>query len=93
MESCKKHNCYKVLGIANTTSPVSTIESVQHVDLFERLNITNKYRIAWVELNQQHEKITRLIEVFLSSRGIDCKVLSNENEAIKWLFYGKMPNI
>lgn len=89
---CEKHNCFKVLGIANTSSPISTIESVQHIELFERLKIDNKYRIAWVELNHEHAKATHLTEVFLSSNGIDCKVLSNIQEAKKWLFFGKLPD-
>jgi hypothetical protein len=92
VETCKKHNCYNVLGIANTISPISTIESIEHIDLFEQLNINSKYRIAWIELNHQHESVIQLTEVLLSTRGIKCKILSNKQEAIKWLFYGEIPN-
>lgn len=89
---CEKSNCYKVLGLANTTSPVNTIESVQHIELFQQLNISSQYRIAWVEANPEHAKTTHLIETFLSSHGISCKVLSNEHDAKKWLFFGKLPD-
>jgi len=92
VNACEKHECYKVLGIANTTAPVTTIETVYHVDIFEQLNITSKYRIAWVEMNPQHRNAIGLIENLLSSHGVDCKVFSEVLEAKKWLFYGKLPN-
>jgi hypothetical protein len=92
VRSCEKHNCFKILGIANTTVPINTIGAVEHVDLFKRLDITDKYRIAWVETNPDCTKSIHLTEIFLSSSGVDCKVLSNEQEAKKWLLYGKLPD-
>ena len=89
---CEQHDCFKVLGIANTSSPVTTLESVQHIELFKQLKINNRYRIAWVEKNHEHAKATHLTEIFLSSNGIDCKVLSDSQEAKKWLFFGKSPD-
>jgi len=90
-KSCEKYKCFNVLGIANTTEPITTIESVQQIDLFKRLDITNKHRIAWVETNHEYTKATHLTEIFLCSHGINCKVLSTEQEAKKWMFYGKLP--
>ncbi len=48
---CEQHDCFNVLGIANTTKPIEAFEAFDHAKLFEDLNIVRPYRIAWVELN------------------------------------------
>lgn len=92
VHTCEKHQCFTIFGIADTVSPVSLLEAVYHVDLFEQLNITSKYRIAWIEMNPQHVATARLIENYLSSRKLNCKLFTDVQEAEKWLFYGKIPD-
>ena len=88
-KTCEKHQCFKVLGIANSSSPVSTTESVDHIELFQQLGITRKYRIAWVELNHESARTTYLIENLLSSHGLTCRMFMDIQEAKEWLFYGR----
>lgn len=87
--ACKKHECFNVLGIANTTAPVNTIDAVNHVELFQNLDITRKYRIAWVELNPEAADMAHLVERLLSSHKVTCRVFSDIAEAKKWLFFGR----
>ncbi len=87
--TCRQHDCYNVLGIANTTDPVSTAEAADHVGLFQQLGIDRKYRIAWVELNPEASEPIHLIERLLSSHKVTVRAFSNVPEAKKWLFFGR----
>lgn len=87
---CEKHKCYKVLGVANTVSPVSTMESIEHVDLFKQLGLMQNYRIAWVELNQESVDAVHLTEGLLSSHGVTCRVFIDIDEAREWLFFERL---
>lgn len=87
IRTCKEHKCFNILGIANTTSPVTINESIKHVELFKNLGLTDKYRIAWVELNPVHRKTTVLIESILSSHGVNCKTFTEVADAKEWIFY------
>ncbi len=44
--ACIEHNCFYVLGIANTNNPLKTLEAFNHAKLFKDMGITLKYRIA-----------------------------------------------
>ena len=48
---CGEHDCYKVLGIGESTTPMPTMDAMKHTKLFQDFSITRKYQIAWVELN------------------------------------------
>jgi hypothetical protein len=85
VDACQKYDCFKILGIAETTSPVTTIEAFDHADLFKKIGITSKYRIAWVELNPEAYKTTDFIETVLSNRSLPGRLFSDESEAKKWL--------
>lgn len=50
---CDEHDCYKVLGIGQSTTPMSTMDAMNHTKLFQDFSITRKYQIAWVELNRE----------------------------------------
>ena len=82
---CKEKDCFKVLGIANTVSPLSVLDSYRHAELFRELGITNQYTIAWVELNADAFKATSFAETVLSNRGFPGRVFSDEKEAMNWL--------
>lgn len=82
---CTEHNCFKVLGVANSGTYFKTMEAFSHAKLFDELGITNKYRIAWVELNPEAFETTRFIETVLANRGLPGRLFTAEAEAEEWL--------
>ena len=86
VETCRKHDCYKVLGISDAESPMPTIDGYDHAELFEHLGIDGRFRIGWVELNDSARHATHFVETVLANRGLPGKVFSIEEEARQWLF-------
>ena len=86
VETCVSHNCYKILGIANTTKPISILDGYDHSELFRELGINHKYRIAWVELNSKVIEKYKFIETVLQNRGFPGKLFKDIKEAKNWLF-------
>jgi hypothetical protein len=84
-EKCEEHNCFKVLGIANSEKYFDTMEAFSHAELFSELGIKHKYRIAWIELNPKAIETVKFIETVLSNRGLPGRVFPNEEEAREWL--------
>lgn len=82
---CHTHNCFKVLGIANTTKTHSIIESYQHGALFHQININQRFKIAWVELNPDAVESIKFIETVLLNRGYGVKLFTDVEEAKSWL--------
>lgn len=82
---CIEHNCFKVLGIADSGKYFKTMEAFSHAKLFDELGITNKYRIAWVELNPEAFETARFIETVLTNRGLPGRLFATEAEAEEWL--------
>ena len=85
VEVCKQNECFKVLGVAETTSTLGIMDSMQHVDLFRNLGIDNKYRIAWVELNPSAYEATLFTEIVMSNPGLPGKLFSDPEDAVQWL--------
>lgn len=85
IKACRENDCFNILGIANTTAPVQTMEVYDHAELFQQLGITKKYRIAWVELDQEAYQTTHFIETILSNRGFPGRVFADVAKAKKWL--------
>lgn len=84
-EMCQKNNCFNVLGIANTTTPIEAVEGYDHARLFRELNIGHDYRIAWVELNPDAVDIVSFIETVLVNRGLPGRLFPTVEEARNWL--------
>ncbi len=82
---CRENNCYKVLGIANSTKTLTTAEAFDHVQLFEDLKISSEYRIAWVEHNPKAYDTISLIETLLKDRGFEVRLFPEVNQAKSWL--------
>ena len=76
---------YLVLGLANTTKPLQTIEAYDHAKIFTQLGITQKYRIAWVELNPDAYDTTHFIETVLKNRGLPSHLFTDVSQAKEWL--------
>jgi hypothetical protein len=83
--ACRKHQCYDVLGVAETSVPMETFDALEIADLFERLEIGEKYRIAWVELNPEAYRTVFFMESVLSNRGLPGRVFLQVEEAKNWL--------
>jgi hypothetical protein len=82
---CRENECYKVLGIATSSKPPSTIDSYKHGDLFHKFKIDGKYKIAWVELNPKSYEGIKFIETVLFNRGVDVKLFADVDKAKTWL--------
>jgi len=86
VETCASHNCFKILGIANTTIPMSTVDGYNHAELFSEMGIDNKYQIAWVEKNSKVIEKYQFIETVLRNRGFPGKLFKDIKDAKNWLF-------
>jgi hypothetical protein len=83
---CDQHRCFKVLGIAESTTAMPIMDSMNHAQLFKDFEITNKYRIAWVELNEKALGNLKFLEMVLLNRGmLNGKAFDNVEEAKQWL--------
>ncbi|MDJ0939376.1 MAG: hypothetical protein QNJ00_06400 [Woeseiaceae bacterium] len=83
--TCDQNDCYRVLGIADTTSPLSIVEGYDHAELFRELGIVQNYRIAWVELNEEARSAPKFIETVLVNRGLPGRLFDSVIEAREWL--------
>lgn len=85
VKSCKENNCYRVLGIAQTSKPVSSDEAYHHKDLFKDVGIDASYRIAWVELEKSAFNTAYFAVNVLLSNGFDVRLYKQVSEAVLWL--------
>ncbi len=88
---CAEHNCYKVLGIAESSRQMSVMDSIDHQQLFKALNITPRYKIAWVELNESEFDKLKALETILINRGYRGKAFLDVEEARHWLLEDSSP--
>jgi hypothetical protein len=83
---CGEHDCYKVLGIGESTTPMPTMDAMKHTKLFQDFSITRKYKIAWVELNSEAVGSIKFVETVLLNRGLlNGKLFHDVAEAKRWL--------
>ena len=82
---CEQHDCFDVLGIANTTAPIEAFEAFDHAKLFEDLNIARPYRIAWVELNLDATDMAAFVEMVPTNRGLPGRLFANVSDATECL--------
>lgn len=85
-EFCEEHDCYRVLGLATSTTPLSYSEAFEVVTLFQDLSIREPYRIAWVELNADAYDSVDLTELLLRLRSYPVRLFSDPKLAKEWLF-------
>lgn len=86
VDTCTRRNCYYVLGITETTTPLNTMDAFNHGEIFKTLGVTSKYRIAWTERNPAALQSLRFVETVLRNRGItNGRLFSDASEALYWL--------
>lgn len=83
--ACELHDCYNVLGIAKTTTPIEVVEAYELPALFQELNIDQRYRIAWVELDDDARDVITFAQTVLVNRGLPGLAFDTEEEARDWL--------
>lgn len=87
LKVCGEHDCYKVLGVGESSSKgMSTMDAMRHEKLFKDFAITRKYKIAWVELNQEAIGSIKFLETVLLNRGmLNGMLFSTVEDAQQWL--------
>ena len=90
VESCKKHNCYRVLTKSGLTA-MSTMTAFDHIKIYEDLGITkSKYNIAWfVAEPRMREKVEDIAAMLRNRNLVNGFVFSDYAEAHQWLLQGK----
>ena len=84
--ACEKHQCFNILGVANTNTPIEAVEAYELPRIFRENNIDNRYRIAWVERNPKAREMRRFIEAVREDRGeANGHVFPNVADAKAWL--------
>ena len=83
--ACEQHGCYKVLGLADTRTPVEAVEGYDLPNLFRELGIGQHYRIAWVEKNINARDTLEFIQTVLTNRGMPGLLFDTEEDARAWL--------
>ena len=85
LKICREKNCYRVLGLANSTKAPTTIESYQHGALFHQIKIDHKFKIAWIEQNPKAVESLKFLETVLLNRGYNVKLFKEVSNAKNWL--------
>lgn len=83
---CQKHDCYRILGIAHTTVPPEVIDGYDTARMMRERNIDHRYRIAWVEHDQDALEVIEFVVTVLTNRGLPGRLYPDEDSARKWLF-------
>lgn len=83
--ACEANNCFRLLGIGNTTTPVEIVDGYDLPSLFRELNVDGRYRIAWVEQDEDARDVVDFIATVLANRGLPGRVFDTEAEAKDWL--------
>ncbi len=83
---CEQHDCYRVLGIAHTTVPPEVVDGYDTARMMRERNITQKYRIAWVEYDEDALEVIEFVETVLINRGLPGRLFPDETAAKAWLF-------
>lgn len=82
---CEKHQCFNVLGIANSSRPIEAMESYEIPAVFREYRIDRRYRIAWVELNPDAVEVIELAADILANRDLPGRLFATVDEARQWL--------
>ena len=82
----EKHHCPLILGMTNLDRPMKLAVAIDHQAIFFEAGVTDKHRIAWVQLNPDAHSMTELAETILLNRGqFNGRLFTDEAEARRWL--------
>ena len=83
--ACEENDCFRVLGISESSTVMPVMDGFDHVELFRELGISTKYRIAWVELDASSVKSLKFVDSALFNRMLPGRLFRTESEAKTWL--------
>jgi len=83
---CKENDCYHVLGVTYSTVPMSTLDGYEQPRVFQKLDISPRFRIAWVEKNIDAWENVEFMETVFFNRGLPGRAFPDVEEARQWLF-------
>ena len=89
VEVCEANDCYRILGISESLTVMPIMDGFDHVELFRKLGINTKYRIAWVDSNPDSIKTLRFMDAALFNRLLPGRLFKTEEDARKWLLGSK----
>lgn len=85
-EVCDKYHCYNILGQSRTGGEMSTMDSFNHIDIFQDAGISWKHRIAWVADDPVKYEQLKFIETVLRNRALlNGRLFHSVEEARHWL--------
>ncbi len=82
---CRKHDCFKLLGVSLSQVPLSITDAYDHAELFRELGIGARYKLAWVEMNRDAVEPLEFAEDVLYNRGLPGKLFGTVEAARDWL--------
>ena len=82
---CQEHQCFRVLGIAESSRQMPVMDSINHDRLFRQFGVTPQYKIAWTESNAVEFEKLKNLETILLNRGYQGKVFTDVDQARAWL--------
>ena len=82
---CEEHQCFRILGISDTSTPLEAVEAYDTARIFRDMKIDNRYKLAWVEINDDSRNMTEFIATVLANRGLPGRLFDTEEAAKKWL--------
>ncbi len=86
VEACDQHQCYNILGEQYLFCNLSTHEALNYPDLFKKVGITKKHRIAWVDKNPRTREMTEFIRNVLTNRLVgNGRLFRDLDSAKQWL--------
>ena len=84
--ACDKNDCYRVLGVASTNTPIEAVEAYELPRIFRENNIDQRYRIAWVEQTPAARDTVSFAASILSNRDLPGREFATVADAKAWLF-------
>jgi len=82
---CEVNHCYRVFGLASSTTPIEVLDACDHGRFFRDLGVDSKYRMARVETNPEAVDIAAFVETVLFNRGFPGRLFDDESDALEWL--------
>ncbi len=91
-QTCNDHKIWNVLGETATSSPLSTKEAYDHIEIFRICGITIKHCVAWVHHGEDVDGSMRFAETVLKNRGmLRGKFCESYEQAERWLNENGVP--
>ncbi|WP_246119892.1 hypothetical protein [Blastopirellula retiformator] len=87
VDACQQHDCYNIIGEAETKEEMSTLEAFKHIEVFTEAGMTWKHRLAWVAADPDKYEQLKFVETVLRNRALlNGQVFRTLEQARSWLF-------